>query len=89
MKFYKDNFNNNFGLKFWLKIKNNKLTAIHSNYKNIVSFFKNSKHHNIKNAALIYSNSDKEFYLNDIYYGYNPDFTKLSWRKFAKLQAFL
>ena len=92
MKFFKDNnfnFNNNFVLKFWLKIINNKLTAIYLNHKNTVSFFKNAKLHNSKNAALIYSNADKEFYLNHLYYGYNNTFTKSSWRKFIKLQAFL
>jgi hypothetical protein len=86
MKFYRDKEKSAYYL---FVIKNNNLTAIYINEYNS-TFFKNGLVHNAKNAAFITShNGCKEFYLNDIYYGYNPDFTKLSWRKFAKLQAFL
>ena len=44
-------------------------------------------YHNNKNAASI-SFKYKGFYLSGIHYGNNKDFTKQSWRKFAKLQAF-
>ncbi len=86
MKFYIDKYKNN--IYYWNKIKNNKLTAVYLNSYNYTWFFKNGKLHNNKNAAYIL-NRYKEFHLNDIYCGYNKDFTKHSWRKFVKLQAFL
>jgi hypothetical protein len=44
--------------------------------------------HNYKNASYIFSDYT-EFHLNGTYYGDQDDFDKESWRKFAKLQAFL
>jgi hypothetical protein len=44
---------------------------------------------NNKNAAIIYCSSYKEFSLNDKKYGNENTFTKQSWRRFVKLQAFL
>ena len=72
------------------KIINNKLTAIFSNKSSYVEFFKNgSFYSNAKNAAFINYIGRKEFYLNGKYYGDKYTFTKQSWRRFAKLQAFL
>ncbi len=78
MKFYNK--------KKWSEIMKCKLTAIYRN--NIyIAFFKNGKINNNKNAASV-SFKYKGFYLSGIHYGNNKDFTKQSWRKFAKLQAF-
>ena len=83
MKFYKDNND----WRYRDKIRRNKLTAIYTN-NIIIAFLKNGKYHNSKNAAYISTYGTKEFFLNDKYYRTNT-FTKLSWRKFAKLQVFL
>ena len=84
MKFYRDNFS----WKYLDKIENNKLTAIYC--KNfIISFLKNGKYHNTKNVASISNTGVKQFYLNNKFYGSKYDFTKKSWRRFVKLQAFL
>ena len=85
MKFYvdKDFWN------LWSKIINNKLTAILSDYYNDVLFYKNGLKHNVKNTSYIALNQSTPFYLNGEYYGNENTFTKSSWRKFAKLQAFL
>jgi hypothetical protein len=84
MKFYKDKVNKYY---YWFKIINNKLTAIH--YDRSTRFMKNGIFHNNKNAAIIYCSSYKEFSLNDKKYGNENTFTKQSWRRFVKLQAFL
>jgi hypothetical protein len=86
MKFYRDNLKADF---YWRNILDNRLTAILSDYYNAVLFFKNGKEYNDKNAAYIYGNKYKQFCLNDKDYGTNNDFTKESWRRFSKLQAFL
>ena len=83
MKFYKD-YRYSY---YWIKIINNKLTSIYSDCYNIL-FLKNGKIHNIKNAAYI-NGIYKNYYLNNNLYGNQNDFTKSSWRKFTKLQAFL
>ncbi len=80
MKFYKSNF--------YYKIIDNKLNAVYSDFYKVV-FYKNGLRHNSKNAAFIKYNNCKGFYLNGNFYGYKDDFTKHSWRKFVKLQAFL
>jgi hypothetical protein len=82
MKFYKDKYS--YG--YCDKIINNNLTIMYSNI--YIYFYKNGKNHNTKNAAFI-SNKYKEFRLNGKYYGNTNDFTKQSWRRFVKLQAFL
>ncbi len=83
MKFYKINYISYF---------NKKSTAIFNtlNIHSIpcVRFIKNGKHHNPKNASYI-KNINKVFCLNDKIYGYHNEFTKQSWRRFVKLQAFL
>ena len=84
MKFYKEDSANYF---YWEKIKNNKLTVTY--FSNNIWFFKNGKIHNAKNVAFIKSNGLKKFHLNGKSYGYEKDFTKESWRRFAKLHAFL
>jgi hypothetical protein len=84
MKFYKDN---NWHLIY--KIQYNKLTAIYLSHINSISFFKNGKKHNYKNAAYISYYGIEEFYLNGKDYGTNYTFTKSSWRKFVKMQVFL
>ena len=84
MKFYMDK-NNSF---YYNKIKNNNLTCVYCD--NIaVDFYKNGKYNNTKNAAYITYDGYKQFVLNNEVYGTEKDFTKQSWRKFAKLQAFL
>jgi len=84
MKFYRDKY----PYVFWHKIKGYKLTAIY--YDNIaIRFFKNGKYHNAKNAAAIYINGYKAFYLNDECYGDHGNFTKKSWCRFVKMQVFL
>ncbi len=82
MKFYRYNPKYN----YLFKIINNNLIGIYSSFS--VHFFKNGKLHNTKNAAIIYYNI-KEFYLSGKYCGCEDDFTKQSWRKFVKLQAFI
>ena len=82
MKFYKDKY-----FFYSNKIFNNNLSAILCKYR-VILFYKKGKLHNTKNAAFI-SNKYKEFHLNGNFYGYKDDFTKHSWRKFVKLQAFL
>ena len=85
MKFYADKGFWN----LWNKIVNNNLTCIY--YDSIaIRFYKNGLWHNSKNAAYINYSNYKEFYLNGkLYSDNNYDFTKESWRKFSKLQAFL
>ena len=83
MKFYKYND----GSYFDNKIVNNKLTAIYLDYN--VYFYKNGKMHNSKNAAYADYNNFKHFHLNGKFYGYEGTFTKESWRRFVKMQAFL
>jgi hypothetical protein len=85
MKFYRDDEYYQFKI---VKINADKLTAIHSDPYGVL-FYKNSSHHNSKNASFISSNSYKDFYLNDQYYGDENCFTKQSWRRFIKMQAFL
>jgi hypothetical protein len=85
MKFYRDM--NNYD-DYWNKIFNNNLTAIYYN-SFAIKFFKNGKENNTKNASYIAKSGYKQFYLNDKCYGDDEDFTKESWRRFVKLQAFL
>ncbi len=90
MKFYTDIIIYKF---YYYYITSGKLTCIHFDklYDSVV-FYKNGQLHNSKNASYFgYNklNSFKEFWLNGRYYGTNYTFTKSSWRKFAKLQAFL
>ena len=86
MKFYRDRDT----YRYWHIIENNKLSAIfYYDFTKAVSFFKNGKIHNNKNAAYIAKSGYKQFCLNDKRYGTTNHFTKQSWRKFVKLQAFL
>jgi hypothetical protein len=88
MKFYRDTYN----YFYDSKIYNNKLTAVYCK-KYIVIFSKNGIWHNNKNASYIEYSGYRQFYLNGKFYGDQDgnqnDFTKKSWRKFIKLQAFL
>ena len=84
MKFYRDIDN----YIYWYKIKDNKLTAIYCDNR-CVFFYKNGKKHNSKNASFVEPNALKVFRLYDKFYGDQKTFTKYSWRKFVKLQAFL
>jgi hypothetical protein len=72
----------------WLKIRAYNLTAIYNDHFNVI-FYKNGKTHNTKNVAYIRRDGYKTFCLNDKYFGDQNYFTKKSWRKFVKLQAFL
>ena len=90
MKFYKE-YNNSY---YYLdKVEYNKLDAIYFSGIETILFFIKGKKHNSKNAALIFFNANKRFYLNGKLYGKifgnQNDFTKESWRRFCKLQAFL
>ena len=60
---------------YWSKIRTNKLTAIYLNYW-AARFYKNGIRHNIKKAAVYYSDGFECFYLNGIYYGDKTKFTK-------------
>jgi hypothetical protein len=85
MKFYKYYFN-----KGCLdKIIYNKLSAIYDYNNGYTEFYKKGNLHNTKNGSYNNDCGYKEFYLNGKYYGDQNDFTKESWRKFAKLKAFL
>ena len=81
MKFYKYSRNIN---AYYITL--NELTCIY-NTNFLTLFYYNGNYHNHKNMA--YIGVKKEFYLNGICYGNENKFTKSSWRKFAKLQAFL
>jgi hypothetical protein len=83
MKFYKGSCNN----LTYNKIIDNKLIAVYLNFYNSILFFKNGKYHNSKSSAIIHTDGYKYFYFYGKCYGNN--FTKSSWRKFAKLQTFL
>jgi hypothetical protein len=90
MKFYKrkDDYN------YWAKILKYELNAIfyepnETNKFSFIQYFKNGKYHNNKSADYIHSNGSKYFSLNNKYYGDQTNFTKESWRRFVKLQAFL
>jgi hypothetical protein len=82
MKFYRDINSNDY---YW-KIRYNKLNVIYTYNKDIL-FFKNGKYHNSKNASVFSDFINIQFWLNGKWY--RDDFTKESWRRFVKLQAFL
>jgi hypothetical protein len=85
MKFYKyKTFGNYLNIIF-----NYKLNAIYCYSSGSVAFFENGKQHNAKNATYIFYDGYKEFYLDGKLYGDKRNFTKLSWRRFVKLQVFL
>jgi hypothetical protein len=84
MKFYRDKYNEYY---YWFKIVNNKLTAIHCDKS--IRFIKNGKYHNDKNLSFIRYDGYKQFCLNNKCYYSGNYFTKESWRRFVKLQAFL
>jgi|LakMenEpi03Aug12_release.lakeMendotaPanAssembly.Ray.scaffolds.fasta_scaffold3154252_1 hypothetical protein len=84
MKFYREYHNSN----HFNNIICSKLTGICCN-KQTISFLKNGKFHNYKNAAYIENSGYKEFILNDITFGCAFDFAKKSWRRFVKMQKFL
>ena len=87
MKFYKDDRYSYF--YYYDKIITNKLNAIYCDSFSI-TFFKNAVFHNNKNASYFNCNEYKQYFcLNGKTYGRNNTFTKLSWRKFTKLKAFL
>ena len=73
---------------FYMKYMIKKITAILS-LSFAVLFYKNGERHNDKNGAHIGLNNFAGFWLNGFWHGYNTNFTKESWRKFVKLQAFL
>ncbi len=84
MKFYRNKKYNN----YIDKIIDNNLTSIHSSFY-CVQFLKNGKISSNKNTSYISFSGYKLFSLNGVIYGNQNDFTKSSWRKFAKLKAFL
>lgn len=74
--------------KYLNKIYSNKLT-VYYRQSNAVIFYKNSHFCNLKNASYICISGYKEFWFNNKLYGTEKDFTKQTWRRFAKLRAFL
>jgi hypothetical protein len=84
MKFYRDKHS----WDYLYKIKKYELAVIYFSSMEVY-FFKNGKEHNSKNASYIGRFGNKEFCLNGKFYGNENDFTKQSWHKFIKLQAFL
>ena len=85
MKFYKFVYE-----AYYLdRIKDYNLTAIYRSSTSSIQFYKNGLLHNYKNAAYAFISKHRQFYLNGEFYGNKNDFTKQSWRKFCKLQAFL
>jgi hypothetical protein len=87
MKFYTDIIIYKF---YYYYITSGKLTCIHFDklYDSVV-FYKNGKKNNCKNASYIGNTGYKQFCLNNKIYGNQNNFTKQTWRKFVKLQAFL
>ncbi len=84
MKFYKINYISNLDDKITAIFNTLNINSLHC-----VRFIKNGKHHNPKNAAYISKYGSKQFCLNNMSYGCKNDFTKETWRRFVKLQAFL
>jgi hypothetical protein len=89
MKFYVDQ-----SKVFYLyKIISEELTAIYINLLILrIQFFKSGLINNEKNAAITSNVTGyifKQFWLNNILYGYENDFTKESWRRFVKMKVFL
>jgi tetratricopeptide (TPR) repeat protein len=72
----------------WLEGYNFYPARIENIYEILKYYRVNSKYNNAKNAAYVYDGY-KEFYLNDKCCGIDDDFTKGSWRRFVKIQAFL
>ena len=89
MKFYNDKNNYLYWFKTFDYITQNKLSAIYMYDKNSIAFYINGILHNKRNAAVQSILKGSEYYLNDKCYGTEDDFTKKSWRRFIKLQAFL
>jgi hypothetical protein len=76
-------------MRFYIdKIPNNNSSAIYDISKEIL-FISNGYEHNTKNASYIKNNGYKFFSLNGKCYGDEDDFTKQSWRRFVKMEAFL
>ena len=84
MKFYRDKFD----FYYWGKVYYKNITAIYQSALGVILFFKNGLRHNDKNIAYNYDGYSR-FFLNDECYGNQDNFTKESWRRFVKLQAFL
>ncbi len=85
MKFYRYKYKKKYSLRL---INFNKLTVIYSDDYAVV-FLKDGLRHNTKNFSYINNIGYKQFCLNGKYYGDQTKFTKYSWRRFVKLQAFL
>ena len=51
-------------------------------------WYKNGKYHREDGPAIEYATGDKEWWLNNKYYGYNNDFTNESWKRFIKTLIF-
>jgi hypothetical protein len=76
-------------LSFWAKIFYGKKTCVYQIKFEAIAFYKNGILNNTKNAAIIYRNNLKSFYIDGVLFSANNKFTKQSWRKFVKLKAFL
>ena len=91
MKFYKNKDCKDYNSK----IIDDKLSAVYNycsydfGYQYFITFYKDGNCHNNKNACYVDDEGVKVFYLNAKEFGNQDDFTKQSWRKFVKLQAFL
>ena len=92
MKFYKNDYED-----YDFRIIDDKLSAVYNycsydygyHYHYFITFYKDGNCHNNKNACYVDDEGMKLFNLNGISYGNQDKFTKQSWRKFVKLQAFL
>ncbi len=62
---------------------------IYQNDLKQISFLRNNRYHNVKNAAFLTKSGCKEYYLDGKCYGNQEKLTKESWRRFVKLQLFL
>jgi hypothetical protein len=90
MKFYKNDYEDYDG-----KIIDDKLSAVYNycsydyGYHYFITFYKDGKCHNNKNACYVDDEGVKLFFLNAKEFGNQDNFTKETWRRFIKLQAFL
>lgn len=83
MKFFNES-----NIKFFLyKIYSSTGLIAIQNAKKEVTFYKNGKMHNLKNAA-IFKSKDKFYFFNGVFHGKNLLFTKKTWRRHVKTYIF-
>lgn len=83
MKFYNES-----NTKFYLyKIYYDTGSVVIQNAKHDVTFYKNGKMHNLKNAAL-FKDKNKFYFLNGEFHGKNLFFSTKTWRRHVKTHIF-